>query len=206
MIVYTIDLLKKIKWSQDVVISTDSDEIISVSNKLIGDEKNYIVIKRPDEFSTDTASTEVVAFHIIEYMKAEYGKEYDAIITMPPNLPLRTPEMFNKCINEFEKMDEGFDSLNCFLRTDEDLFRKTDDGEFVRLFPNAPRRRQEREPLYIETGSIIITKISSLKKTGSLWGNKMYGYELDELCSVDVHDINDINYLEFLISNGMNLC
>lgn len=200
MIDYTISLLKEIKWDGDIVISTDDEKIINVSEELINGSKNFYLIKRPAEYAKDTSSTEDVAIHTVNYMKERYGKEYDVLVTMAPNLPIRTKEMFLACINSFENMPAKFDSQVCFCKTDEDLWRKTDDGEYKRMYPDAPRRRQDREPLYIEKGSITMSKISALLLTGSLWGEKVHGFEIDEKYAVDVHDINDAHYLEYLLT------
>lgn len=199
MIQYTLDLLKNIKLSYDVIVSTDSDEIMSVAEEIIGEDERFYVVKRPDEFATDEASTEVVALHAVAYMESKFEKQYDALITMAPNLPLRTSQMFCNCIDSFERMEEEFDSQVCFLRTTDDYWRRMGNGEYVRLFPDAPRRRQEREPLYIEKGSMTISRISALKQTKSLWGKKVYGFEIEEENAVDIHDSDDIVFLEYLI-------
>lgn len=198
MIWYTINFLVEIGCKYDVAVSSDSDEILSIAQKYSLNCENYYYIKRPSEFAKDTSSTEDVAFHTIEYMKAEYKKEYDAIITMAPNLPNRSFEQYKRCIKEFESMPSDFDSLVCFCRTDEDLWIRKQDNQYVRLNPNAPRRRQDREPYYVEKGSMTMTKIRSLYSTKSLWGQKVYGYELDEYQGIDVHDEKDVDYLRYL--------
>ena len=154
MIDYTISLMKEIQWGGDIVVSTDSETILNISKKLVDDAENYYLIKRPAKYATDISSTEDVAIHTVNYMKETYGKEYDALITMAPNLPIRTKEMFFACIDSFENMSETFDSQVCFCKTDEDLWKKADGGEYKRMNPDAPRRRQDREPLYVEKGSV----------------------------------------------------
>lgn len=201
MIDYTLSLLKEIKWSGDVVVSTDDEEIIKISKELTDGSENFYVIKRPAEYAEDTSSTEDVAIHAVNYMKESYGKEYDVLVTMAPNLPVRTKEMFFACIDSFEHMPEEFDSQVCFCRTDEDLWRKMEDGEYRRMNPDAPRRRQDREPLYVEKGSMTMSKISALFSTGSLWGKKVHGFEIEEKNAIDVHDINDVHYLEYLLAD-----
>ena len=201
MIDYTISLLKEIKWAGDVAVSTDDESIIKISKELIKGFENFFVIKRPAEYARDTSSTEDVAIHTVNYMKERYGKEYDVLVTMAPNLPMRTKEMFFACIDSFENMAEEFDSQVCFCRTDEDLWRKAENGEYKRVNPDAPRRRQDREAFYIEKGSITMTKINALISTGSLWGKKVHGFEIEEKCAIDVHDINDVRYLEYLLNN-----
>lgn len=199
MISYTINLLKNINLEADIAISTDDEEIGIISRECYGDDSRFTVIQRPEEYATDIASTEDVVIHALDYMRG-LGKEYSVVITMAPNLPLRTKEMFEGCVDSFEKMPAEFDSQVCFLKTTDDFWRKCNNNEFIRLFPNNARRRQDREPLYIEKGSITMTKVNALYSSRSLWGNKIYGYEISEENSVDVHDIDDIYFLEYLLS------
>lgn len=201
MISYTIELLRSLDLEFDVAISTDDELIMEISREYVDGDSRFYIVRRPDEYAKDTSSTEDVALHIVNYMEEKYDFEYENLVTMAPNLPLRTKEMFINCLDSFEKMDSRFDSQVCFCKTTDDLWRESENGEYIRVNPDAPRRRQDREPLFIEKGSITITKIKRLFETKSLWGNCVHGFLIDEKASVDVHDEFDIKFLEFLLEN-----
>ena len=65
-----------------VYVSTDDDEIMRISIEF-GAE----VIKRPDEYATDTATTAAVLKHAAEYL-IQRGVEFDYIILPKSNSPL----------------------------------------------------------------------------------------------------------------------
>jgi len=198
MIYYTLDVLMQIEFLTEICVSTEDEEIKRIVEAYPDELGKIYIIDRPSKLAEDTTSTEDVAFHAINYMKEKYNLSYQSIITMAPNLPLRTVEMVKGAIESFENMGTKFDAQNSFLKTTDDMFVKCEDGEFKRLFPDAPRRRQEREPLYIDKGSIIITKIDALEKYNSLWGHCLYGYEIPEEFAVDVHDMFEIDLLNFI--------
>lgn len=192
MIEYTLDALIEADIKDDIVVSTDDTEIMDVVKPYTIKYSNISIIVRPAEFATDTSSTEDVVLHAIRFMKETYEKSYDATVTMAPNLPIKGADTILHGLHAFEEVFKEFDSQVCFMATSEDMWVKKENGEFGRMFPNAPRRRQDREPLYVEKGLLTITKCSSLMETKSLWGTRIHGFEITEEEGIDIHDETDL--------------
>lgn len=88
MIAYTIQEAKKSRYIDEVFVTTEDDEIASVS-KMYGAK----IIKRPDKLATDLATTESVIEHAKKYLG------YDMLVVLLQSTsPLRTVEDIDKCI------------------------------------------------------------------------------------------------------------
>lgn len=192
---YAIESMSGVAYEGDLVVSTDDAMIAEVAAK----HKEVIVVKRPDDISNDTAKTEAALIHALQYMKDNFNKEYDAIVTLQPTSPLRTSETIQKFLENFELNIGKFDALLTLSEDRSDFWTKKEDGSFGRLFPNAPRRRQEREPLYVENSAIYVTSKESLLETNSVLGYRVNGFVIDVKEAVDINEFSDIALAESLL-------
>ena len=192
---YAIESMSGVAYEGDLVVSTDDVMIAEVAAKY----EEVVVIKRPDEISNDTAKTEAALIHALQYMKDTYNKEYDAVVTLQPTSPLRTGETIQKFLGNYELNIEKFDALLTLSEDRSDFWIKKEDGSYGRLFPNAPRRRQEREPLYVENSAIYVTSKKSLLETNSVLGHHVNGFVIDVKEAVDINEFSDIALAESLL-------
>lgn len=192
---YAIESMLGVKYDGDLVVSTDDEEIEKVATHY----KEVIVIKRPNEIAGDKAKTEAALVHALMYMREKYNKEYDAVITLQPTSPLRTSETIQKFIRNYEENLKEFDALLTLSEDRSDFWIKKEDGSYERLYPNAPRRRQERKPLYVENSAIYATAKKSLLETNSVLGYHVNGFVIEEDEAVDINEFSDIALAESLI-------
>lgn len=193
LINYTLDTISNIEFDGDVVVSTDSDLI---KNKIMF-YKNIMIIDRPPEISTDESSTESALIHAIEYMKMQ-GKLYDAVITLQTTSPFRSKETIINCINKYEDVCSINDALLTLNESYQDYWFLKDD-KFSRLFPNNPRRRQDRNPIFVENGLVYITSVKSLLKTNSVLGTNCAAFVTDVKESIDINEPIDLIIAEYLM-------
>ncbi len=200
LILYTIDVALKAELDGDIVVSTDSDEIANVV-------KNYTdsveIIKRPDNISGDNASTESALLHAIDYMKDKHGKEYSEVITLQATSPFRKSETLRKFVSEYYSIRDQYDAQLTLTEDRTDFWIKNSAGEYERLQKNAPRRRQDRKPLYIENSSIYITNVLTLKETKSVLGKRTTGFIIDPDESLDINEVIDIQLAELILKNRL---
>lgn len=194
---YTLDLFRDSKpQNVTIAVSTDSDKIKDVASKY---EYVYI-IDRPAEISGDTAGTESALLHAANHMKVKYGMDFDAVITLQATSPLRKPETLARIIEQFEKNYPEYDAILSLNEDRTDFWKKTEFGNFERLNKNAPRRRQEREPLYVENSAYYITGMDALRKTNSVLGTSVNGFIIDAEEAVDINEMTDIYVAEAMLS------
>ena len=106
MIEYSIDEALKSKYIDNIVITTDDNEIIGIVNDKKKKFSNLLtLIKRPKELSGDDVPTIPVMQHVLNSIP----KEYSTVVLLQPTSPLRTVEHIDKCIDIFIK--EGCSSL-----------------------------------------------------------------------------------------------
>ncbi|MDD2972500.1 MAG: acylneuraminate cytidylyltransferase family protein [Lachnospiraceae bacterium] len=189
---YAIECMQQAKVNYDMVVSTDDAEIEKVANTYA----HVTVIQRPPEISNDTAKTEDALIHALQYMEQHAGKTYDAVVTLQPTSPLRKPETVEKFLKKFEEKQNRYDAQLTLSANYSDFWVEREDGEYGRLFPNAPRRRQERQPLYVENSCLYVTKTQSLMDTRLVLGHKCAGYVIDEVEAIDINEWSDIAIAE----------
>ncbi len=197
LIEYTLDILSELNIEGDVVVSTDSAAISEIVKKY----PSVMVIRRPDEISQDLSRTEDALLHALDYMWENYTRDYDYVVTMQATSPLRKIQTVQAFLNEFEKNINKYDAQLTLTETRADYWLRDITGGYERLFPNAPRRRQDRDPLYIENSMLYATTVSSLKATYSVLGTNVNGFVISEEEAVDINNREDIflteMYLEF---------
>lgn len=192
MIEYTIEAILEAKIECDIVVSTDSEKISEIARKY----SSIIIIKRPNEISGDFATTESSLIHALDYMEVNGNKRFDYVITLQPTSPLRKSSTISKFLEEFQKVKNVYDAQLTLHQSFSDYWTVDENGEFVRLFKDAPRRRQARKPLYVENSCIYITSAKSLRETNSVLGYKTNGFIISEVEGMDINEYNDIKLAE----------
>ena len=190
LIAWTLATLAEADIGATAVVSTEDAEIADAAAGA-----GVRVIHRPHDLATDTASTEGVLVHAIGALAAE-GISADWVMTLPPTSPLRTAAT----ITSFAGLTTQPTPYDCFfaVHADRGDFWRRSDAGWARLFPDAPRTQQQREPLYVENSAVYLTRIAALQATGSILGEKACGVEIDRLEGLDLND-----ELDFAIADAM---
>ncbi len=193
---YTIECIKKVQFQGDIVVSTDDSSIEEIARQF----SDVYIIKRPAEISGDTARTEEALRHALFEMESRKGVRYDAIVTLQVTSPLRKSETISLAMEQFAKDIESYDALLTLSEDNGDFWLKDTNNAFRRLFPNRPRRRQERAPLYTENGVLYITKRESLIETDSVLGNNPNGFVINQCESIDINEPIDLIIAESFLT------
>lgn len=197
---YTIETVIRAKINGEIAVSSDSDEILQVAAKY----PEVICIKRPNEISGDCASTEDALLQALKYMEREYEKNYEAVITMQPTSPLRKVETITKFLENYKWNLKKFDAQLTVTESRSDYWVINEQGDFERMYKDAPRRRQERNPVFIENSAIYITEVNALKSTRSVLGTHANGFVISEVEGIDINEFTDIKLAEFYLQYQEN--
>lgn len=195
LLTYSLEMMRQVKFDGDVAVSTDSERIKEVALRTPGIE----VVDRPEDISGDKASTESALLHALETMEARKGCTYDAVVTLQATSPLRRAVTVKACLDKYEEDRGKYDALLTLTETRTDYWVKEGEGRYRRLYPDAPRRRQDRDPIYIENSAVYITDRQSLLETNSVLGYRVNGYVIPEREGVDINEPVDILLAEELL-------
>ena len=196
LLAYTLEAALSTLGRDGVFVSTDDPEIASVAQGM-----QVQVIKRPAEHAGDTASTEAVLLHALGDPRVA-GRRPRWLMTLPPTSPLRDAATIARFMTEVERDARRADCYFSVTEDRGDFWQRRPDGRWARLFPDAPRRQQAREPLYEENSAIYLTRIEALKETGSILGRTAYGVPIERRTAIDVNDQADIEYVQWLLQRS----
>ncbi len=194
---YTLETIAATGLKIPTYVSTDSELIANVARSYPSVE----VVMRPDEIAGDTASTESVLLHVLDSLGPQ-GQVPQWIMTLPPTSPFRSPDTVCKF---FESAVSSSNEVDCLMSVTEnlgDFWRMQNDGRMQRLFPDAPRRQQDRSPLFEENSAIYVTRTKALRETGFILGRSVYGIAISEVEGFDINNSEDIHFAECLM-NGV---
>jgi CMP-N-acetylneuraminic acid synthetase len=192
LIAYTIEAAKKSKYLDRVIVSTDSPEIAKVAKKY-GAEVPFI---RPAKYATDTASTESVLRHALQWLGKKENFYPDIVLLMEATNPIRRKGLVDEVIEKFITSRADTVLTACpthghFWRNIKGKAKRIDyyyKDEKTKLKDDQYLPRQKRAPLYMEDGSVYAIKPSLVRKEKRL-GKKVVIVENDELGSIiDIHD------------------
>lgn len=193
MIQYTIDAALSSKLDK-VVVSSDSDKILSISSALGAD-----VVKRPEALSTDNASTIDAVMHLLESL----DDEYDVVMILQPTSPLRESSDIDKALDLFK--DKDADSLVSVVQVPHNMTPASlmvkDGYGMLTHYESGEKcyRRQDKPVFYARNGAAIyITKTSKIKE-GILCG-KIASYEMPFIRSFDVDEMEDLELVRTILA------
>jgi CMP-N,N'-diacetyllegionaminic acid synthase len=198
LIVWTIQQCLSSKYISDVWVSSDSQEILNVSEKY-----GAKIIKRPGNISGDSASSESAWKHAIEMIQKD--SNIDLVFAPQVTSPLREVKDIDGAI---EKMvDSNADSLLSTVEI-EDFFiwkqGKEDAPESVNYDYKNRKPRQEIEKKYLENGSFYIFKPQLLKDSNNRLGGRVLLYKMDKYKMFQIDNDEDIE-LSTIIMKGFGL-
>ena len=194
LVTWSIDAGLKSKYIDEVVVTSDSIEILNISQN-----SGAVAIERPAELATDTSTTFDSIRHAIENTK-----NHDYIVLLQPTSPLRTKWHIDKAIELLIRKEADAVVSVCEMEHSPlwantlpnnksmDSFIKDDIRE---------KRSQDLDKYYRLNGAIYICKVDRLLQEKSIFvKNDIYAYEMGRDVSVDIDERIDFEWAEFLMS------
>ena len=195
LIYYSIDVARQLTSDENICISTDDDEIIA----MIEAYGLKVPFKRPDYLASDTATSDDVLIHAIEFYENR-GIKYDIIVLLQPTSPLRRSEHIKEAMSLYNKEVDVVVSVKT-SHAASSLCVENEDGFIERLFDGLGTRRQDFSSFYEYNGAIyIINKNSFLLKKSISKLEKKVKYIMNEQDSIDVDTPLDWILLETMLS------
>lgn len=192
LVAHTIGHARQSSSIGRVIVSTDDDEIASVS-KSAGAE----VLARPKDLASDTATSEAVLVHALTWLRSE-GKSPDLVVFLQCTSPVRKKDDIDGAIEAVAS--EGADSLLSVCRSHSFLWRPGPKGaEAINYDPSNRKRRQDLPPEFVENGSLYIFKPWVLDKLNCRLGGKIALFEMDYWSSFQIDSEEDFELCEWIL-------
>ena len=191
LIAWTIEAALQSKYIDKVLVTSDDDEILKVSN-----DYGASTIKRPMHLSQDNSTSFEAISHAIENTQ-----EFDYIVLLQPTSPLRTSGHIDEAIQLiFQKKSDAIISVTEMEHSP--LWANTlPENESMDYFlrEDKNKRSQDLETYYRLDGAIYISLKETLINTGSFFHKTgAYAYKMDNRSSIDIDNVMDFKFAEFL--------
>jgi len=204
---YTAEAALAARRLTRVILTTEDEEIAAVGRRCGLD----VPFLRPAELSQDDTPTLPVIQHAVRSLEAQ-GDAYDFICVLQPTNPLRKPEDIDGCLRLLE--ESNLDAVVSVLRVPHQfnphwVYFQTKDGRLaLSTGESVPiSRRQDLPPAFHREGSVYATCRDVLMKHGSLYGQRLGGYELDGVDNVNIDGLEDWQRAESLFeTRSVKVC
>lgn len=193
LIAYSIDVARAITSDENICVSTDDPKIIDV----VENYGLYVPFVRPREFATDTATTNDVLLHAIDFYEKQ-GKQFDKLLLLQPTSPLRKVEEVKEAMALYR---DDIDMVVSVTKSHAPAILCNDNEEgYVELVYNKKADSRQALPTFYEfNGAIYVINIKALKKKGLRGFDKRIKYVMPKESSVDIDDIYDFILVESII-------
>ena len=193
LIAYSIEQCLNSTAIDQVFVSTDDDEIATVSESC-----GARIIRRPDPISGDTASSESALVHAMEALERLDIKP-DYVFFLQCTSPIRRSDDLD---NAFQQLvEQQADSLLTASPSHSFIWKLDTNNEAQTVnydYRNRPRR-QDMEPQYKENGSFYIFSPRVLAEYGNRLGGKIALHIMPEECAYEIDSEVDFKVIESLM-------
>jgi CMP-N-acetylneuraminic acid synthetase len=193
LLVWSIEVARKSKYVDRLIVSTDSTDIAIVGEKN-GAEIPFI---RPSYLSEDNSTSIDVVYHAIEFMREELGENFDLVVLLEPTSPLRTSEDLDLAL---EKLIRSPNARSLVSVGESESQHKTlqfniTESELISVGSASSgfihTRRQDLAKSYFLDGSIYISYIDTLFEFMSFVHGQTLTLALPKWKNIEIDDEYD---------------
>lgn len=194
LIHYAIEAAMELFPSERIIVSTDSEEIKSVSEQC-GIQVPFL---RPKELATDTSSSYDVIIHAISFAESQ-GIDFDTIILLQPTSPFRTSQHIQDAMNLYNdsldmvvsvKVSDANPYYSLFEEDESGYLNKSKSGDFM--------RRQDCPEVYEYNGAVYVINLKSVLKGSLSEFSRINKYVMSDKDSMDIDTELDWALVELL--------
>lgn len=193
MIGYAIRAAEESRLFSHILVSTDSEEIASVS-KSLGAEVPFLRNGNADDHTPISEATLGAVLQSEEY----FHEKYDVVVQLMANCPNRTAQNILDGFKFFQQTGTDF-ALSCFkfgwmnpwwaLKVDKE-------GNGTRIFQDTFIRSQDLPDLFCPTGAVWIANVDALKREKTFYGLGHKFFEIPWENAVDIDSEDDLKFAD----------
>lgn len=185
IISYSVDAAIKSGLFEEVMVSTDDEEIASIARSCGAS----VPFMRSSKNGGDHATT----YDVLAEVVGEYGmrgREFDTLCCIYPTAPFVTAEKLRAAATMLDDVDTVLSVVRFSFPPQRGLVERGDCLSF--WHPEcAAARSQDLEPVFHDAGQFYFCRIPALLSSGLIVGARTKGFEVSELEAQDIDNISD---------------
>lgn len=196
LVSYAIEVAKKSKYINKIVVSTDDEKIADIAREY----KAQVPFMRPKELAADNVSDFPVIEHAVEWFNNRDDK-IDYVVFLRPTHIFRKASDINRAI---EKMiNSNFDSIRGISKAVYSPYwmKKIRGDKLVSFVENNEYeycRRQDLPEAYQANGTVEVIKAETILEKKSLYGERIGFVKMGEVAVLDLDTELDFKIVEAL--------
>jgi len=195
---YSIKVAKKSKQIQEVFVSSDSNQIIKLANKL-----NAYTIQRPKHLAQDTSPEWLSWKHAIN--KIYKKNPFDIFISLPTTSPLRSTSDVNSVISKYKSKKPDIlytinesnrnPYFNMVVKNNNLISKVIQDKQFF--------RRQDAPKTYDLNTVAVVTTPEYINTSPNQFHGNVYGHLIPNSRSLDIDTYLDYKMAKLILEKNV---
>jgi CMP-N,N'-diacetyllegionaminic acid synthase len=192
---WAIDSAKEAQLEADILVSSESDEIIQFALS-----QNTAAQQRPEKLAVDPAGVVDVALHVLGELETT-GKHYKTLIILLPTCPFRTAQDIQQAMQLYKQENAQFlMSVSEYSHTPFAAMSLDEHDVLTPFFPTFIGKKYQLMPkAYRANGAIHVLDIRAFQREKSYYAQPLIGYEMPPERSIDIDTASDLRYAEFIL-------
>ena len=204
LIDFTIEAASSSKFIDHVYVSSNSKDILKHAHS-----RGVNIVNRPESLSGDNSTAIEVVNHFNKFLNSNNLVEVENfyLCYLQPTSPLRDSRVIDRTFKYLSKHKaSSLISLTKNKNTPYKSFLIDKNGMAQSLFDESMtnKNRQELTQTYSANGAIYTFLMSKFLENEGFPSNDSYAYIMDELESLDIDSLEDIDNLKLILSKKEN--
>lgn len=200
LIAWSIEAGLKSKYIDEVMVTTDSQDIADISKKY----KAHVPFLRPKDLADDYATTFQAVKHTIDFYKEKNNQTFDYIVLLEPTSPLREDSDIDNMLEKIISQEDKYDSIVSIGEVHEhpSIMKKAlDNGSLVNFCEELEMksRRQDNDKAYFPYGVAYIVKVKNLLEEETFYTKRNTFYKIKRYQCYEIDDMYDFLAIENII-------
>lgn len=202
LIAHTIDQANEVEHFEEVIVSTDDEEIADVAESYGGS----VPFRRPDELATDETPGHAVISHALEWFQ-ERDREFESVCQLQVTCPLRTRTDVVGSIERFTVAEAAsLVSVSEYQSAPQFALTEAEDGTLVerfepaKVFTDEYIRSQDIDELLYPNGAIYLATVEAWRDHENFYTPNTIGYRMPPERSFDIDEAWELDLVECLLT------
>lgn len=195
LIAWSIETALCSRYLDEVLVTTDDPKIADVARSCGA----VVPFLRPDELSTDTATTFSAVQHALDFYRGN-GRQFDIVALLEPTSPLREDDDIDRMLETLSRRWDLFDSIISIGPVHEHpaIMKKLSGYEIEPFYPvgEEAARRQDLTPAYFPYGVAYIVKTPSLLAERTFYTERCTYHVIGRYQAYEIDDVYDFVCVE----------